>query len=613
MPDEQVFYDPLIVDSTHLNRMQADTAAALARLVGDHLGDGIAFGLALEQATPTPNLTLRVLAGAAYSSEGRRVEVPTATTVNLAADHLAASTAPSGSGQERVIAVYLRPARTQEEAYSDPSADPTTGYLRQRETYELLVVAGASAAATFAVPPTAPAGVACVLLGRVVRSHGQTQVFTPQILLADVVRAARAADVYADSVERRLEVSPTDPPSMALAVAGGAAQLNGVHLDVAAGTSPTFVAPSVNPCIALLGVLSNGALTVRYGAEALSPERPSARGLLPVAWVGLDPGQTAILDEHIEDARPWLSADTASVRVHRVVGTAAQTLVPLPFGYSQSRNELLVTVDGVTLDDTEFAETTQTSITLGAALGGGEVVVVRAFDVAPVGDDRSGLLVGGEVSAPSLGVVATTAIETLVIGGRSLSRAASPSDFPTSSAGTWYYLYGREGPPAGPGGPPLLIVEESLTQPDAARVWRSGARTHRYLAPVRTNGSGVAYPFRRVGGEHIWTRALIAGDTVALDAGAATSDATFSLAAWVPPHARTVRVFVSLEAPDAGGSAWIAAAGYHHQHLIRVGGGDGTQYAERELTLEVTAAQELTYKVTSGASLTVSVVSFGDR
>lgn len=610
--DRQEFYDPLVVDEGHLKRLQDDVESALARLVGDHLGDGIAAGLALEQATPTPNLTLWVRAGVAYSSEGRRVEVPTDTAVDLTLDLNDAATAPSGPGMERVVAVYLRPARTQEEAYSNPAAEPTEGYLRQRETFELLVVAGASASTGTATPPAAPVGVACVLLGRVVRAHGQTQVFTPQVLLTGVERAARAADLHADSVERRFEVSPTDPPSMALTVAAGACLVNGAYLALDAGTSPTFVAPSVNPCIALLGVNSAGALTTRYGAEGLSPERPSARGLLPISWVGLDPGQTQILDEHVEDARPWLAADTASLRVHRVVGTAAQTVVALPFAYAQGRHELIVAVDGVVLDETEYAETSATSLTLGAALAGGEAVVVRAFDVAALGDDRAGLLVGGELAAPALGTVTLSAIQTVVLGGRALSAPANPSTFPTSSASTWYYEYASAGAPAAPGGPPTVVVSESVTPPDAARLWKSGGTTHRYLGPVRTHASGAPYPFRRVGREHVWLRTKIAGDTEVLAAGTATTDTAVSLAAWVPPHARIVRVLLELDAPDGGGEAFVGVSGDAVYHHLVVGGGTGTQYASREVTLEVSATQQLLYRVSADCHLRVCVVSFGD-
>lgn len=611
--DRQQFYDPLVVDESHLNRLQFDIENAIARVLSDHLGEGIAWGLVLTEATPTPDLTLRLSPGAAYASDGSRVEVPTTAAVDLSVDYLGASTAPSGAGFERVIAVYVRPARTQEEAYSDPAADPTTGYLRQRETYEVLVVAGASALTGTGLPPAAPGGAVPVLLGRVVRAFGQTAFITTQILLGEVVRAARAADLHADAVERHLEVSPSDPPSMVLVVAGGGVQINGTHLAIAPGASPTFVAPSADPCIALLGVTPSGTLDVRYGAESATPVRPSTRGLLPVAWVGLDPGQTTIVDEQIEDARPWLSVDTAAIRTHRVVGTAAQTVVPLPFAYPQSAGALLVTIDGVLLDATEFTETSQVSITLGAALAGGEVVVVRALDVAPLSDDRSGLLIGGEVWVPAAGELWVGTIETLTLGGRNHRRATTGNiGFATASASTWYYLFAFEGALAGPGAPPPIEFEVSLTPPDEARLFKSGGSTHRYLAPLRTNGAGGNWPFRRIGREHVWTRTLITGDTIVLAGGAATTDTVVSLAAFVPPHARLVRVFVSLTATSAGGEAWVAAAGYAQEHHIRVGGGTGDQYAEREITLEVNATQELLYRVSATATLGIAVVSFGD-
>lgn len=612
--DRQEFYDPLVVDETHLARLQDDVESAQARLLADHLGEGIAWGLVLSEETPTPDLTLTLSAGAAYSAEGRRVEVPLAETVDLTEDHEGTATALSVAGMERVLAVYLQPVRTQEEAYSDPAASPPTGYLRQREHHQVLVVAGAEASAGMATPPAAPAGAASVLLGRIVRAHGQTAFRSWQVLLADVVRAVRAADLHADSVERHLEVSPTDPPSMVLVVSGGNVQINGTHLAIAPGLSPTFVAPVSDPVIALLGVTPSGTFEVRYGVEALSPVRPSTRGLLPVAWVGLEAGQTHLLDEEIQDARPWLSADTAAIRTHRVVGTAAQTVVPLPFAYPQAAGALLVTVDGVLLDATEFTETSQVSITLGAALAGGEVVVVRALDVAPLSDDRSGLLVGGEVWVPALGELWVGDIRALVLGGRRLTRDTTGNiGFATASPSTWYYLFAYEGAPAGPGAPAPILFTVSLIPPDAARIFRDdGLTTHRYLAPLRTNSAGVDWPFRRIGREHVWLRTRIAGDTIVLAGGVALSDTVVSLAAWVPPHARLVRVFVSVETTDAGGEAWVAAAGYEQEHHIRVGGGTGAQYAEREITLEVNATQELLYRVSATATIGIAVVSFAD-
>ena len=49
--------------------------------------------------------------------------------------------------------------------------------------------------------------------------------------------------------------------------------------------------------------------------------------MLPVAFVGLDPGQTAILDEHIEDARPWLAAESGIARVYRLVASGGETTI----------------------------------------------------------------------------------------------------------------------------------------------------------------------------------------------------------------------------------------------------------------------------------------------
>lgn len=613
--DRQRFYDPMLIEATHLNRLQDDTEAADGALVLDHLGAGIAHGLGITE-NGTPDMHLVVAAGVAYTPAGLRAPLASPATPSLATDYLNASTAVS-SGQERYVSLFLFRAPTPSEAYSDPAAYPTTGYLRESENATVRVVAGASAAAGTATMPAAPNGTDYVLLGSILRTFGQTVLHTTDVLLGDVERAHRAADVHADSVERRLECSPTDPPSLTVVVSAGEFQYNGARYHFDGNSVSLSPAPSTHPRIDLVYLTSALTLAVRTGVEGASPAYPSTRGVLPVAFVGLDPAQTAILDEHIEDARPWLAAESALARVYRLVATGGETVITPGFSYQTGAHALQVTLNGAVLDETEYTETSSTTLTV-SALSTSDVLVVKALEVTPLSagplsaitDDLSGLLVGPVfVEVTGAGAVNVGAVQCCVIGNvRRHTTGTSSVTLPSLSANTWYYLY------ALPDGDSGLAFELSPTAPSASSGYTqmTGDPTRRYLASLRADATPQLLPMRRVGSRTVYRRTdALATAMQALAAGAATSWADVSCASQIPPHARMGRFRAVLSGDPGGGSAELRTKGTStYSAALQTPAIAGGMVASEEMEMETSGAQALQYQVSSLSSLSVWVTSF---
>lgn len=607
-----------VVDETDLALIQSNAEDADHAIVADLIGVGIASGLDVTQA-PSPDMTMRVTAGVAHDSLGRRIEVPSTQTVNLAADSDGTSTAVA-SGQERYVAIYLRFKR----ANSDPETiDGTTVYLTQSESFELLRVAGASASLGTAIVPSAPTGNP-VLLGRVKIVNGTTALYTNSVMLASVPLIHRNADLYSDATERMFEVSTSDPPDMKLVVAAGRANIDGAHYVYAGGTTGTITAPASNPRIDLIALNASGVLTTITGTEASSPSRPSTAGYLPIAFVTLAVGQTAITDSNIADGRPWLSAQTARRRYHELTASASQTALSLPFSYVPGAHAVEVSVDGVVLAESEYTETSATVITLDAALSGGETVVVRALQVSPlesvaleqVTDDLSGLLVAGGVAYEDRGSGDKLYVDTIaaaIIAKRSYAMTAYNATLSAMSANAWRYLYARVS--AG-----SLGVEFSATAPDDARIWRDdGLETWRYLTAARTDSSGLPLAFHRSHGVVLYDRsALGSTDLRALNAGTSNTWATVSLSSWVPPHAR--QVLVEIEVTTGSGTSGGAelrsynASGTGVTSLTVEAITATVQTVRREAWVLCDTLQRIEYERVSGyaGSVTIHVLGYRD-
>lgn len=94
-------------------------------------------------------------------------------------------------------------------------------------------------------------------------------------------------------------------PNMTLRVAAGSLLIGGQPVAVAAQSSATISAPSVNPRIDLAALNPNtGAVAIFAGSEAASPSDPSLPdGFLPVARITLATSTAAITNSIIEDLR----------------------------------------------------------------------------------------------------------------------------------------------------------------------------------------------------------------------------------------------------------------------------------------------------------------------
>lgn len=611
--------DEYVVDAADWLAIQTNAETADGARVTDLVGPGgVASGLDLTEQV-SPDMTLQLSAGVAYDTLGRRLDVPSVQTVNLAADTEGTSTAV-GSGQERYVAIYVSSSRTNADPYS---LNGTTVYLTQTESYEILRVAGDSASSGTAIVPAAPTGNP-VLLGRVLITHGMTAVRTNDVRLASVPLLHRNADLYSDSVARLLEVSTEDPPSMKLVVASGRVNLDGTHMLYAGGTTGTFTAPVSNPRIDLVALNSAGSLVTITGTEAATPTRPSTAGYLPIAFVSLAVGQTAITDGNIADARPWLQAQTARRRYYEATASASQTIINLPFTYVLGAHAIEVAVDGVVYAESQYTETNTSRITLGSALSGGEKITVRATQVAEleavaleqVTDDLSGLLAGGDIAYEDRGATLklyVSPIAMTVIQRQSYTFAGSATSLSAISANAWRYLYAYVSSGA-------IATEFSTTAPDEAKVWRDdGARTHRFLGAVRTDSGGIPLMFHRTGGVVLYDRSnLGASDLNALTGGTSNTWATVSLAGFVPPHAR--HVLVELEVTTGSGTSGgvelrsYGATGAGALTLTVEAISATTQTARREAWMLCDTLQRIEYERVSGyaGNVTIRVLGYRD-
>lgn len=608
---------------------QTNAETADKRLVLDLLsGGGIASGLDLTQQA-TPNMTLQLAAGVAYDPTGRRVNVPSTQTVNLAADSDGASTAVS-SGNERYVGIYVRFKRTNSSPWTDPTG--VTVYLTQTESFEVRVVAGAAAAVGTAVYPAAPSGDP-ILLGRVKITNGMTAVLTTDVRLVNVPVIHRPEDQYAAAVERYLEVSVADPPNMTVVVAAGKCVIDDVWYSYAGGTTSAFTAPSTNPRIDLVALDSAGSLVVVPGTEASTPARPPTKGVLPIAFITLAVGQTKITDAHVTDARPFLRSNTTVRRHYAATATASQTTFNLPFSYRPGSHSLTVVVDGLTLAESEYTETSGTVVTT-APMTGGEKVTIYAQESAPletvalqqVTDTLSGLLMLGGCAVEDQGGGVRLYVDpvALCVIGNVSYRLPTGYDVAGSglSSNTWYHAYLSVS-----GGGLVASVSSSVSHaPADDMTWRgdSGASpTHRFLTAARTDSGGTLLRFRRcglpgAGGVVLYDRCALGATALnVLTAGTDNTWTTVSLSSFVPPHARQVLIEVEVAA-SAGNNAGAEVRTY--------GGSAGgvltltsetvtdAQTLRREAWVLCDGSQRLQYQRASGyaGAVTIRVLGYRD-
>ena len=139
---------------------------------------GIIDGMVASEKAGVPDLTVDLTApGRAYDQLGERIFFGTAQNVDLSTDLNGVSTAVQSSGNERIVALFIKFER----ALSDPRTDGNSQqvFFRRDETFEFVVRQGAEAAAGTAVPP--PLQPDEVLVVDVTRSFGQTQVLNADL------------------------------------------------------------------------------------------------------------------------------------------------------------------------------------------------------------------------------------------------------------------------------------------------------------------------------------------------------------------------------------------------------------------------------------------------
>lgn len=164
-----------LVQETDLALADAQSETADRALYSDQCSasapGGILSGLAVAQSS-VPALTVVVDLGTAYDQTGQRMRVPSPQTVNVAADHLGATTLVTSSGNSKIISVFIRFARN---AYTPvPDGNSISVFWRNDESFELYVTQGAEGPT-----PAAPALIADgILLCDITRAYGQTTIVT---------------------------------------------------------------------------------------------------------------------------------------------------------------------------------------------------------------------------------------------------------------------------------------------------------------------------------------------------------------------------------------------------------------------------------------------------
>lgn len=143
--NRQDFYFEQLVTQADLDTAFDFAEQADQRALTDNGYVGIVGGLEVVEASPSPNITVTVNSGVAYDQLGQRCFVPVPTTLNLAVDSNAVSTAVANPGNEKWLSVFIAFDR----ALSDPRVDGNGVpllYLRA-ESFQLIVDQGAENAA----------------------------------------------------------------------------------------------------------------------------------------------------------------------------------------------------------------------------------------------------------------------------------------------------------------------------------------------------------------------------------------------------------------------------------------------------------------------------------
>jgi hypothetical protein len=626
--DRHDFTTGEIVTESHLETFQTNVEDADGDLAQDAFGgSGLVSGCGLTEQG-TPSWVLSLAAGVLRDALGRRMVV-TGTTVDTATA-TSGGAISVGSGNERYVDVYARFVRGADvvtSAGTDAQGNALTQTVNP-ESYELLVVAGTEAGSGLAVTPTVPSG-SPVLLGRYLRTAAMTAVRTRDLRKDALAYARSTASLWAGASDRRLVVVPTDPPSMAVRVRSNEASpgsavrvlIDRASVSVASQTTSSITAPGSNSRYDLIAINSLGSVTVVAGTAGASPTRPAVpAAYLPLAYVLVSAAQTAIEASHIEDARPFLASESTQRSVHRETASGGQQEFILPFTYTLGAHALLVTVNGVLLDATQYVETTGT-VTLVTPCTGGDVVVIRRDQVQPINavalaqmvEDLSGIQKGLDVLVEDRGAGIRVYVQPgrAIVGRVQYTVASEQTINPGAlSANTTYYLYAY--PSAG-----ALAFELSTTQPENTRTWKNGDTTRLFLSTLRADSGSALIQGQNQGGFWWYFRtAEMSSDTAAFTGQSQTTWTDASLASYVPPHCRRARVELTLGTQNTVGYGEIRTKGTTTSSLKIQGPTNGVTsiYTYREVEIHLDTSQRIQYQVSDVTlALSCSVVGFQDR
>lgn len=183
---------------------------------------------------------------------------------------------------------------------------------------------------------------------------------------------------------------------------------------VAAQSSGTITAPVSNPRIdAIVIDVTAGAVAVVGGSEAASPSAPAiASNQIPLAFVTLGTGTSAITNSNLADARPTHFGDVGSGS-SGLSSVAADTTPQLGGNLDVSGNEILSTSNS----NLALHSDNDLNITLGDAAGSNKISVKDSAsnEVASVNSDGDAVFV--TVTANTIGLASGTSINEFSTDG----------------------------------------------------------------------------------------------------------------------------------------------------------------------------------------------------
>lgn len=291
-------------------------------MMSDHELYGIVEGLIVSQHAGTPDLTVDVAAGIAYSRQGERIQVPALQNVDVAVDSNSLTTDVSSPGNSKIVSVFLE----FDVALSDPRLDgnSATVFHQRDESFTVVVVQGAEGVSP--VPPSLNAN--RVLLADITRTFGDTQIL-------NAVISPDPTDL-ADATGRREDLIHVDATPVALrnVVLRGAltsllTALND-HLTAAAnkhdaGDVDAIAQSSGGESVTLGTVESQILELLGIFASYLNLAGGTMTGNLLANSTGIDIGSpSARFDAFIESLTTYASTELGA----NLTGTEANALIP---------------------------------------------------------------------------------------------------------------------------------------------------------------------------------------------------------------------------------------------------------------------------------------------